>query len=245
MASGFLTRDQGARSAIIFLNNLGLKLEEPKEGLHKDAELKVLNSANEQVGILYFDDEYIKIKAGCTFGTLSAEYKRIYYNVLVNKETGKKYLEWVNNIRFGIFKNARENIKGAFSVTATINEDGEKSVVVQPSPIKYLIDGKKIFDFSFLQNEDMFSSIIGNEQGHEEIICKDNAIIHRKKTATGSDEILVFDDKDDIAAQYIIYSNSNISSFGDIVREKPEANSKKKIDQMTRMMQEADPDINK
>ena len=78
---GYFPKDQSARSAIIFLNALGLKLEE-KEDVNSDTELSVLNSSNEPVGILYFDGDLVKIKAECSFGTLSAEYERVYYTVL-------------------------------------------------------------------------------------------------------------------------------------------------------------------
>lgn len=151
MAKGNLTNEQNIRSAIIFLNTFGLKLEE-KDNLDENTKLKIINANDEQVGELYFDGDSIKMKALCAFGSLKAEYKKAAYDGEVDAELGKvKYAKWHNTINYSIEKNAREKFSGDVIFETNFDDDYGYIFFVRPL-IRYYLDDKERIKMRFFRD---------------------------------------------------------------------------------------------
>ena len=226
MALDNLTEEQSIRSARLFINNFGLKLDEQKSN---ESNYKILNTSNEEVGELYFDNNFIKVEATCPFGLLLAEYEK-------NNQGG------IDNINFKILKNKHEKQQGLFSVQSSIDIDGVKNVEIKPS-IKYFIDDKQIYDFIIIGSKNCFAIAIGDKDGYEIIQFKPDNLNHKKYTSDEIIETEVLRLINDMYAQYRIIKNDKIICIGDLGKQKIAPSKEERTKQMINIMKNVNPSI--
>lgn len=246
MARGQLTREQNVKSAVIFLNNFNLKLEE-QEGLNKNSRLRILDCIGDPVGELYFDGEYIKLKTLSPFGILNAKYKRSFYNVVFDKSNGAvKYCTWISNINFDIYKHNDEKYKGSFLTDATIDENGKRNIEAQLS-IGFMLDDKEVSHVGLMSFGDgNYKMSIEDDIGYDEIYYDHRCISHKRKTNDGGDiETVVVEDDGIIAVINDVSQDENQVFYGNITEEVAEPKIEDKRKQMIRMMSENNPDLKK
>lgn len=116
-----LTPEQSIRAAIIFLNLFGLRLQYG-EKINKDNVLSILNSQNEEVGILTFDNDKILISTMSSFGKIDATYNISMYDVINDVECNNElFANWCNDIFFSITNNSTK-FKGNFKLNCSMDQ---------------------------------------------------------------------------------------------------------------------------
>ena len=241
MALGPLTREQNVKSAEVFLNIFGLKLEK-KDKLNKNSKLTISDSIGDPVGELYFDGEYIKLKTLSPFGVLKAEYKRSFYNVGFDiMSGGLKYCDWDSSINFEIYKNRDEKYKGTFITEASINENGTRSINAL-ALLDYLLDEESIahVDFTSFGNVRFVMTIL-DEVGFDQIVYKSNLLTHKRSTEDGGDvDYHIFEDDGEIVVENSMAQDGKEVYAGDLDREIAQKDDQEKTKQMIKLMHRHD-----
>ena len=160
-----LTLEQNLCNAKIFLNIFGLFLE-TKEEIDQFSKLNIFDENNNQVGILYFENEVVKIQSVTSLGNLNANYDMAKFNGFKDLECGGAFIQWNHTINFQVEGNLNfsgdmqiglsvdTNFGNNCTVHATIKYTDENSNEVE---LKFMDDGKL---FSYEAEKDDFSEIL-------------------------------------------------------------------------------------
>lgn len=137
---------QNLNSGRVFLNIFGLKLEDKKE-IDKLFRLKIFDSKDEEVGLLYFKDGHINIDVNSNFGKIAASYD---IAEISKKGHDNFLLEWQNKVNFTVVSNNKINFKGNIVFECSVDSEFEVHCITNSS-IEFNKYPKKII-MEFMKN---------------------------------------------------------------------------------------------
>lgn len=154
MAKDYLTLEQNLSSARIFLNLFGLYLESNNDEINEFSKLKIVNSNNSQVGILYFENGIVHIQSVTSFGNLNANYEIAQFGGFQDLECGGAYVDWNHTIKFEV--NGHMNFSGDIQLGVSMDTHFGNDCNLH-SKIKYIDkDGKEV-ELKFMDDGKPFS----------------------------------------------------------------------------------------
>lgn len=256
---GNLTNEQNVRSAIVFLNTFGLKLE-GQSNLNQDSKIGIINSSDEQVGELYFEDDLVKIKALSAFGELEAEYKKSNYKGFTDVDSGgARFANWENVIDYSIKKNERERFGGKVFLNSYVDEEFGYGLALH-TLLQYFVDDRESLTIRFQMDGNLFKIFINGIKATEEICfnlfgVKGLELIHKtssgkfdeksgeyldKETFYAMEQGGMSDDSDNIIVRKAIFKNGKLDFVDDVAVEKiKDSNDDSKNIQKGLLMQKA------
>ena len=168
MDEQILTLEQGLCSIQIFLNALGLTLEQ-RRSVNENSIIKVFNSLHRQVGKVSFYEDKIIIKSITALGILNASYQIPKVSRFVDYEVSNaENIKWNNKIDYSIEKSVNEKFTGEFVLNCTMDSELGNSCTCLPI-LNYEIDGKNIMSLKLLRNGKMLEVAINKGSYYENI----------------------------------------------------------------------------
>lgn len=164
----YLTPDQTACSARIFLNVFGLFLEDKKD-LCEDDKLKIVNSNNESVGVYYLDDGNAFIEVNNNGNILKANYLIPKTDVMIDWESnGAKCAYWSTPIKFEYDEKDNCKINGLITIGSGMDTElGLKCHI--HSEFDYIASDNKKIKFRIYKDGTLFEADINNDDINEKI----------------------------------------------------------------------------
>ena len=150
----FSNKEQ-ARAAIVFLDRMGLTIED-KEEIMAGERLKVFTRDNQEMGHITFYEDEIDIRTQTDLGFLHAYYERPKITSFEDGDMGSiKHQSWKNNIQYTL---QRDNIviKGEYLMDISMDSEFGNRCVVHPT-LSYYQNDQLLFDLLFLRNGKAFS----------------------------------------------------------------------------------------
>ncbi len=123
MREKYLTLEQNMCAARIFLNNLGLSLENVSD-INEYSKIKIFDKAMNEVGKLYFDNGKVIMSANYNGNILDANYDISKMSGFIDIECGNAlFSEWSSKIDFQIKKENTQTINGEFLITCSVDSE--------------------------------------------------------------------------------------------------------------------------
>ncbi len=162
---------RNVRSAIIFLNTFNLILEK-QDVINENTKLNIINKNGKEVGKLYFEDDFVKIKTNTNFGMMEAKYKFCEFDgldlpedVLVDRCF---YHTWQTKIDYEIKKDGNNKFVGDILLDYNLDDKNGANVLAHPM-ISYYQNDKEIIKLYFQDDGNIFATEI-NSNGVSETI---------------------------------------------------------------------------
>jgi len=165
MEKKYLTFDQNLCSARIFLNIFGLSLEN-KEEIDEFTKLNILDKNNGRAGMLYFENNAVKMSCVTSLGNLNADYDISAFSGFKDLECGGALLQWNHALKFQV--DGIQCFSGIMKICLKMDTDFGNSCMVHTKikytdennnevEIKFMEDGKP---FSYEAKKDYFSEVL-------------------------------------------------------------------------------------
>lgn len=168
MKEKYLTLEQNACAARVFLNTFGFVLDNINE-LDEYSKIKIYDKSMNTVGQLYFDNGKVIMTAKYSNSTLMASYNIAKIFTFCDKECDNALFgEWSSKINFQIQNNENTNINGEFLIESTIDTQFGISCLCHPL-INYQIPNKGNISIKILRNGLTFGVEIISENYEETI----------------------------------------------------------------------------
>lgn len=123
MGEKYLTFEQNTCAARIFLNTLGLTLENISD-VNEFSKIKIFDKTMNEVGELHFDNGKVIISANYNNSILEANYDIAKMTGFVDVECGNALFgQWSSKIAFQVKKGYIQTIEGEFLIDSTVDSE--------------------------------------------------------------------------------------------------------------------------
>lgn len=165
MEKQYLTLKQNLCSARIFLNTFGLFLENPEE-INEFSKIKIFNTNNLEVGMLYFENGFVKIQSITSLGNLNANYEIATFGGFEDLECGGAFVDWAHVIQFQV--DGKLNFCGDMQIGVSIDTHFGSNCRVH-SKIKYVDENNNDVVLKFMDDGKPFS-YEAKKEGFREVL---------------------------------------------------------------------------
>ncbi len=150
-----LTYEQNIRSALVFLNTFGLKMEE-KEVLTDGTSLKVYDNIN-IVGKVDIVGEKVVIKAALNHGILEASYDVAKFSGFIDYESNNaKFMHWETNISYSVKDTSEKKVMtGDFIITCSADSEYGIKCLCHPT-FSCSLDNGTFLELQIQKNGNLF-----------------------------------------------------------------------------------------
>ena len=120
MKKDYLTLEQNLCCARVFLNLFDLVLEN-KENIDEFTKFGIFDRNGKQVGMLYFENDVVKIQCTTSLGFLNANYDMSELSCFMDLKFGGSFVQWNHTIKFEVA--GYQNFSGNMQLDVSMDSD--------------------------------------------------------------------------------------------------------------------------